>query len=98
MSVRITCINKDNGNHNNSHEAIAKLGWLDESTGKSGICARLEMVEFIEKEKGVAYVIDRLGNKAYLYVRTSVNGNKFVQTISDGEYSDNLLALPECKG
>jgi hypothetical protein len=98
MSVRITCINKDSGNHSNSHEAIARLGWLNESTRESGTSTRLEMVEFIEKKKGAAYVIDRLGNKAYLYVRTSVNGNKFVQTISDGKYSDNLLALPECKG
>jgi len=98
MSVKITCIKKDNGNHDNPHEAIEKLGWLDESTGKSGICTRLEMVEFIEKDKGIAYVVDRFGNKAYLYVRVSVKNNKFVQTIADGKYSNNLLALIECRG
>jgi len=98
MSVRITCINKDNGNHDNPHEAIEKFGWLNESTGERDICTRLAMVEFIEKKNGVAYVVDRYGNKAYLYVRTSVKGNKYVQTIADNKYSDNLLALPECKG
>jgi hypothetical protein len=97
MALEITCISKDYGNHNNPHEAIEKLGWLNESTGESDICTRLAMVEFIEKKKGSAYVADRSGNKAYLYVRTSVNGNKFVQTYADGKYSDNLLALLECK-
>jgi hypothetical protein len=97
MAVRITCINKAHGNHNNPHEAIEKLGWVNEFSGESGICSRLDMVRFIENEKGVAYVIDRYGNKAYLYVRASVNGNKFVQTIADGKYSDNLLALIECR-
>jgi len=98
MSVRITCIKKDNGNHNNPHEAIEYLGWLNEATGESDTCTRLTMVDFIEKKNGIAYVVDRYGNKAYLYVRSSVNGNKFVQTYADKKYSDNLLALMECRG
>ena len=98
MAVKVTCISKDSGNHYNQHEAIEKLGWLDESTGKGDICTRLEMVEFLEKKGGVAYTADQFGNKAYLYVRASVRGNKFVQTYADGKYSDNLLALIECRG
>lgn len=96
MIVRITCINKDNGNHYNPHEAITHLGWLNESDGTSNKMTRLQAVDYIEKGNK-AYVKDSRGNVAYLVVRTSTSGNKFVQTVADGKYSDNLLELPECK-
>ena len=97
MAVKITCINKDGGNHYNPHEAIAELGWLNESNGKVGVSSRLDMVKFID-EGNHAYVVDRHGNKAYLMVRMSANGNKFVQTYADGKITDNLLELIECRG
>ena len=37
MSVKITCIKKDNGFHANPHIAISELGWINETTGKSGL-------------------------------------------------------------
>jgi hypothetical protein len=93
MAVRITCINKDNGNHEDPHLAIQYLGWTDGS--QSNKSTRLELVDFIEKG-GQAYVSDSQGT-AWLIVRTSRFGNKFVKTIADGRESDNLLHLPECK-
>jgi hypothetical protein len=96
MTVRIIYINKDNGNHYNPHEAIVYLGWMNESTGQKGKSSRLEMVKFIQ-DGNIAYVMDGYGNKAYLYVRTSVLGNKYVQTYADGKPTDNLLELPECR-
>jgi hypothetical protein len=33
---------------------------------------------------------------AWVGVRTSAAGNKFLQTYADGVWKDNLLALPEC--
>ena len=95
MSVRITCINKDNGDHYDSHEAITDLGWVQESNGDTGKSTRLQMVEFVEKGNE-AYVKDRYDNKAYLVARTSRAGNKYVQTIADGKLTDNLLELSEC--
>lgn len=96
MSVRITCIKKDNGNHYNPHEAIELLGWIDESTNKTGLSTRLEMVDFIDNRKGQAYVKSG-AEKINLCVRTSANGNKYVQTIADGRLTNNLLELPECR-
>jgi len=96
MSVRITCINKDNGDHYDPHEAITHLGWVSDSSGKSGKSTRAQMVKFIEGG-GMAYVKDNVGNKAYLEVRTSPSGNKFVKTVADGKETDNLLYLVECK-
>lgn len=36
------------------------------------------------------------GVSAWVLVRTSAAGRKFLQTYSDGVWKDNLLALKEC--
>lgn len=95
MSIRITCINKDNGDHYDPHESITHLGWINESTRESNVSTRLEIVKFIEGN-GFAYVADNY-SKVYLVVRTSIHGNKYVQTLADGRLTNNLLELPECR-
>lgn len=97
MAVRIVCINKDNGDHYDPHEAVTNYGWSNEETGEQNKCTREVMVDFIENKNGEAYVVDRYGNKVYCYVRKSVGGVKFLQTYSDNRYTNNLLELPECK-
>lgn len=96
MSVKIICINKDNGNHYNPHEAIQKFGWLNESTRETGYATMRDMVKFLE-DGNHAYVVSKLNPtlKAFLYVNER-EGRKFVQTAADGKWSDNLLQLPEC--
>jgi hypothetical protein len=96
MAVKITCVNKDNGRHYDPHEAITFLGWVNEQTRASGRSSLADMVNFLERQNGQAYVKDRFGNVAYLVVRVSSNGNKYVKTIADGKITDNLLNLPEC--
>lgn len=97
MAVKITCINKDNGHHEDPHMAITHLDWLEEATGKHDKCTRMEMVEFIRDKKGVAYVVGGYGLKAYLEVKRSSHGTWFVRTIPDGTTDNNLLKLPECR-
>jgi hypothetical protein len=95
MEIRITCINKDQGNHTNEHEGITHYGWLVPN-GNSGKFNRTQMVDWLDK-KNKAYVQSGL-KKAYCYVRTNPKDSvKFVQTYADSTYSDNLLSLPECK-
>lgn len=96
MAVRITCINKDNGNHGNPHEGITNYGWRVEATGEMGNSTRAEMVDFLEVKKGKAYVKDARGNVAWVDVWVSAHGNKYLRTYADGKWTDNLLALPEC--
>lgn len=96
MSIRITCINKDNGNHENPHEAITHLGWTNESNNQNSKNTRLEIVKFIE-DGNVAYVRDLLNHEVHLRVMTSRWGNKFVQTQADGRLTNNLLELLECR-
>lgn len=96
MSVKITCIKKDNGNHENPYVAIKSMNWLNEDDQKSGTATREEIYDFVNKG-GEAYVKDAAGNKAKLVTRTTDKGTKYVKTIADDVQSDNLLKLPECK-
>lgn len=95
MAVRITCINKAGGNHDDPHEAISNFGWTNEENGDTGNSSLAQMVSFIDNDKGTAYV--KVGqNTVYCYTNTSRSGRKFVETRADGTRTDNLLRLPEC--
>lgn len=96
MAVRIICINKEAGNHYDPHEAITYFGWVNEQTRATGKTSRMGMVNFIEKQGGRAYVRTSPTSVAYLLVRTSITGNKYVKAIADGAETDELLYLPEC--
>lgn len=96
MSVRITCINKDGGYHENPHEGITHYGWVNESTNEVGKNDRASMVSWV-KSGGQAYVKNRYGQAVDCYVRRSVAGNEFLQTEANGTSTDNLLELPECR-
>ena len=96
MAIRITCINKQQGYHDDPHHAITNLGWVEDGTGKTDKSTRLQIYDWLKDKGGVAYVLDKFGNKAYLYPRENAAGTKFVQTIADKVWTDNLLSLPEC--
>jgi hypothetical protein len=96
MAIRITCINKEHGYHQDPHHAIENLGWINEENNKTGKNTRLEIYNWL-KDGGTAYVTDRYNNRAYVYPRENANGTKFVQTRADNVWTDNLLSLPECR-
>lgn len=97
MAIRITCINKDGGDHENPHIAISCFGWINPENGESGASTRLEMHMWV-RNGGRAYVQDARGNRAFLVAKTSPQGNPYVRTVADGTLTDNLLVLPECRG
>ena len=96
MAIRITCINKAYGNHFDPHTAITSLGWQNDSTGATGKSTREQIYEWLKNSGGVAYTIDRYGNKAFVFPRENSYGTRFVQTAADRVWTDNLLYLPEC--
>jgi len=97
MIVRIVCINKDNGNHDNPHEAIANYGWVDDADqSNSGKASRLKMVEFLKEDENNKAYVKNGDDKAYCYVRENKYGTKFLQTVTDRKWDDNLLRLGEC--
>ena len=97
MTVRITCINKDGGNHENPHVAISYLGWIEDGTGKTDKSTRIEMYDWIKDKGGKAYVRDANGNTAWVGTAETARGTKYVRTYRDSTWTDNLLALPECR-
>src|SRR5580692_1586973 len=97
MSIRITCIKKSGGYHADPHHAIEELGWTNEQSGETGRSNRLDMYDWIKNKNGVAVVRDSYGNSAQVGPREHANGTRYVQTYADRVWTDNLLALPECR-
>lgn len=97
MPIRITCINKSGGDHADPHHAISYLGWVEDGSGKTEKSSRVQIYEWIKYHSGSAYVADSRGNKVWVRTRENQNGTRFLQTYADGKWTDNLLALPECR-
>ena len=97
MSVRITCVKKDGGNHYSHPRRHHRLRvGSNKGTGAKGTSSRSQMIEYLDVEKGEAYVKDRQGNKAYIGTWKSAAGYKYLRTYADQTWTDNLLPLPEC--
>lgn len=97
MSIKITCINKDSGYHDNPNLAITHLGWINEETRKTGKNTRIEIYDWIKDKNGYAYVTDIYGNRAKVITAETIYGTKFLKTEADNSTKNNLLSLPECK-
>lgn len=96
MPIKITCINKDNGKHENPNLAITDLGWINEENEKSGKNTRLQIYNWIKNENGQAYVVDS-NNKVNVITAETSYGTKYLKTEADNSTKNNLLSLPECK-
>jgi hypothetical protein len=90
---RIDCINKPD--RFSPHEAITHVGGPAPDGSGRWKDSVPNVVRFIENKTHRFYTKE--GNaSAWVGVRTSAAGNKFLQTHSDGVWKDNLLALTEC--
>ena len=95
MAIRIMCINKDNGRHENPYVAITDLGWVEDGTGRSGRIGRERLYHWIRDEGGLAYVEVGMA-RAIVVPAVSPHGTKYVKTEADSTVRDNLLRLQEC--
>jgi hypothetical protein len=95
MSIRITCIKKAGGYHEDPHEAISTLGWVEDGSGNRGSMSREEMYVWIKDKGGEAYVLAG-SSRAFLVTAISRYGTRYVKTRPDTTPADNLLRLPEC--
>lgn len=96
MAIRITCINKANGQHENPYVAITALGWVEDVTGKAGRWTREVLYDWITRQHGQAYVQVGMA-RATVITAVSPRGTKYVKTEADRTERDNLLQLPECR-
>ncbi len=95
MAVRITCINKSNGWHENPFVAIDHLGWVNDQTGQGGRSTREAMYDWVVNQGGIAFVTAGAAT-ADLIGLISLRGTRYVKTRADSTDRDNLLKLPEC--
>jgi len=84
--LQVTCVNKQP--RNNPHEGITHLG------GATWHWIRQEVIDSIEQRTNTFYTLVS-GTRADVGVVNGANG-KYVRTHADGQWNDNLLALPEC--
>jgi Protein of unknown function (DUF3892) len=90
---RIDCVHKPD--RNSPHEYITRVGGPKPDESGRWEDSTPNVVRFIEDEQHRFHT--REGNaSAWVGVRTSAAGNKFLQTYADGIWKDNLLALAEC--
>ena len=84
--VQITCITKTP--RDNTHEGITHLG------NSKGKWSRAEVIGWIESRQNTFFTVaDNV--RADIAVVNGANG-KHVRTHANGQYTDNLLWLPEC--
>ncbi|CAN5446422.1 hypothetical protein BH09BAC6_BH09BAC6_04490 [soil metagenome] len=96
MAVRIICIKKADGKHENPYIAIDHLEWVNERINVKGITDRTKIHDWIKDEQGEAYIIDKAGQKILLIPAVSPQGIKYVKTVIDETVADSLLLLPDC--
>ncbi|OGG61304.1 hypothetical protein A3C87_03810 [Candidatus Kaiserbacteria bacterium RIFCSPHIGHO2_02_FULL_49_34] len=66
--------------------------WEDNSTLNKGTTTRQNMFDWIVNKKGIAYVEDR-GNKIPVYGAVTPDGKKYIRTVRDNAWTDELLNL-----
>jgi hypothetical protein len=91
LAIRITAIRQAGGT---DHEHITHLWWTTPASGDLGNSTRHQVVSWIEDEHGKAYVDDDHGHRVDVGVVTPAHGDKYLRTYADGQWTDNLLALP----
>ncbi|MDP2270486.1 MAG: DUF3892 domain-containing protein [Archangium sp.] len=84
--VQITCITKIP--RDNTHEGITHLG------NAQGKWARAQVIEWIEGRVNTFFTVSH-NVRADIAVVNGPNG-KYLRTHANGQYTDNLLSLPEC--
>lgn len=90
MAVRFTNVRLSGGD---KHEHITHLRGVDDTNSKIHEDTRAGWVSWVEGG-GSAYVLDSRGSRAPVVVVKPPLGSKYLRTVANGVYTDNLLALP----
>jgi hypothetical protein len=94
--MSIKCVARRMASTGNGHEHISHLWWENTETRAAGVSTREEMVQYVDANGTTAvWCPDRDPNKKGAWVHTNSNGRvRYVQTVADGRWTDNLLSLP----
>ena len=85
--LQVTCINKQP--RTDPHEGITHLG------GQTWRWTRQQVIDSIKAKTNTFYTLVN-GKRADIGVVDEGPNGSYVRTHADGQWNDNLLALPEC--
>lgn len=92
-NCQVTCITKPNVN--SPHEHITHVGNPAWSMKRLTV---EDVIQRINSGTDTFYVADWAGNKAMIGVVNPGHGRRpFIRTYADGKWTDNLLALEQCR-
>jgi len=74
------------------HEHITKYKWKSTTDGKIDISDRPQMVTYVEQHPKTVFVQDKKGKVDVVVINGPTH--KYLKTVADGRYTDNLLYLP----
>lgn len=78
------------------HEHIASVKWKEIGTGDIGENTRAQMVAWLDEDDAhKAIAGDYPNDYAYVGAVHPQLSNAYIRTYADGDWTDNLLALPE---
>ncbi|GLZ41266.1 DUF3892 domain-containing protein [Actinokineospora sp. NBRC 105648] len=89
MSARVTHIRPDGGNEHKHITHVKRV--IPNGTPESVTVA--EMVTYLDNGNR-AHTLEN-GERAEIHVRRPSTGKPYIQTQADGQWSNNLLALPK---
>jgi hypothetical protein len=92
-SYEIKCINKSD--HMNPHESITAIGGVN-ADGSVWKLSQEQAISGIEQGKW-SFFVENQNRAVEVIVAVSRLGNKYLKTSADGEQSNNLLSLYECR-
>lgn len=76
------------------HEHISDIKWRNDANGDTGQSTREAMVKFVDENGNTSvYCGDGAGNSAWVHVASN-GSTRYIRTVSDGKWTNNLLALP----
>jgi hypothetical protein len=88
--ARVTCITKPD--RESAHEHITHLG------GSTWTWTREEVIASSDNKTNPFHVIDAAGHRSDVGVIDPGSGrSRYLRTYADGDWNNNLLALPECR-
>lgn len=91
MSIAITHVRF--GSTKKTEDEIVSYRWKNEQTGKTGQSTKTAMVEWIDINKGAAYVGTGSSHVMVTVVRPQ-GVQPYLRTHADGKWTNNLLHLP----
>jgi hypothetical protein len=90
-TARITCINKDP--RFDPYRRITHVGGVGDKRWK---LTTADTIGRIKRREWDFYVERPQGDRVWVQVALSRNGNEYLKTEADGDEPNNLLSLPEC--